>query len=138
MTVSTIARKYVLIGGLVILIAAAAFPSLYFYRQYQSVKSNASPDVSVDALVAKVGKHILLPTGETPTVMTVKDKEKLSGQLFFANGKNGDKVLIYEKAKKAFLYDPDSDKIIEVGPISVNSPTPSQASTPSAVPKIVL
>ena len=49
--------------------------------------------------------------------MTVTDKEKLSGQLFFANAKNGDKVLVYEKAKKAFLYDPDADIVIEVGPV---------------------
>jgi hypothetical protein len=86
-----------------------------------------------------VGKLILLPSGETPTIMTVTDKQKLTGQQFFANAKNGDKVLIYEKAKKAFLYDPVADKIIEVSPILTASPSPSaSAVTPTVAPTVAL
>ncbi len=147
MVIQKISRKYVLIIGLVILIAAALFPSLYFYRKYQTLQKQVNATEIKDdipALTARVGKHILLPDGEVPTVMTVTDKEKLSGQLFFANAKDGDKVLIYEKAKKAFLYNPAADRIIEVGPVALSSPVPSvspvaspsgQASTSSAVPR---
>jgi hypothetical protein len=63
--------------------------------------------------------------------MTVTDKEKLSGQLFFANAKNGDKVLVYEKAKKAFLYDPVADMVIEVGPVLTASASGTLASSGS-------
>ncbi|MFH0749560.1 MAG: hypothetical protein V1917_01425, partial [Candidatus Gottesmanbacteria bacterium] len=36
---------------------------------------------------------------------------------FFANAKNGDKVLVYMNAKKAFLYDTVADRILEIGPV---------------------
>ncbi len=135
MAVPLLSRKYILILGTVILLIAAAAPSVYFYRQYQTLQTQVTRTETKDdvgALTARVGKHILLPTGETPTVMTVTDKEKLSGQLFFANSKNGDKVLVYEKAKKAFLYDPVADIVIEVGPIVVTASSSGTLST--AVP----
>lgn len=140
-------KKFFLISSILLFIILAAAPSIYFYRRYQSVKSSVPVQFSNAELVAKVGKLILLPTGEDPTIMTVTDKEKLSGQDFFIYAKNGDRVLIYEKAKKAFLYDPDADKVIEVGPIVMGSPTPSvpataspsgQVSTPSAAPRIII
>jgi hypothetical protein len=121
---SLFVKKYILIFSILLFIVLAAAPSYYFYRKYQTLQKQVGSSAQKDdiaALTARVAKHILLPTGETPTVMTVTDKEKLSGQLFFANSKNGDKVLVYEKAKKAFLYDPDADRVIEVGPIVVTA-----------------
>lgn len=55
-----------------------------------------------------------LPAGEQPTLATVADQEKLKGQDFFSHAQNGDKLLIYPKAKKAILYRPSTGKIIEV------------------------
>ncbi len=75
----------------------------------------------VQALVAKVSRHVLLPEGEIPTVMTVTDKEKNTSKQFFANAKNGDKVLVYMMAKKAFLYDVALDRILEIGPVLTSS-----------------
>lgn len=117
----------------------AAIPSVYFYGQYAAMKKEVAAGKTKQedpkVLVARVAKHILLPPGEDPTVMTVTDKEKLSGQLFFANAKNGDRVLVYEKAKKAFLYDPVADMVIEVGPVL--SATTS-GTVPGATPPPVL
>ena len=69
---------------------------------------------------------------------TVSDLEKLKDQPFFAKAKIGDKVLIYTDAKKAILYDPVNDKIVEVAPINIGNSNPaeapetaSMASTPS-------
>ncbi len=50
------------------------------------------------------------------------------GQPFFANAQVGDKVLIYYKAKKAILYNPTDNKIVEVGPISDPQATGATAS----------
>ncbi|MBP9669332.1 MAG: hypothetical protein KBE09_03515 [Candidatus Pacebacteria bacterium] len=72
----------------------------------------------VDDLVAEVGRLIVLPENEVPTVATVTEPEKLKDQLFFANAKMGDKVLLYTEAKKAYLYDPVAKKLIEVAPIT--------------------
>ena len=69
-------------------------------------------------VIAAVGRLIVLPEGEVPTLATVSDPEKLKDQAFFAHAKAGYKVLIYTKARKAFLYDPSQDKLIEVAPIT--------------------
>ncbi len=69
-------------------------------------------------VVDQVAVHLVLPEDEAPTVATVSSLEQLAGQPFFVNAKVGDKVLIYTKAKKAILYDPVIDKIVEVAPLS--------------------
>jgi hypothetical protein len=79
---------------------------------------------------------IILPTSEDPTVATVTDVEKLKDQPFFANAKNGDKVLIYTQAKKAILFDPVANKIVEVAPINIGDSTKAKTSTPKPVTTI--
>lgn len=74
--------------------------------------------VEVGNIVEEVGALIMLPDGETPTVATVTEPEKLKDQAFFAHAKVGDKVLLYTIAKKAYLYDPLAKKLIEVAPIT--------------------
>jgi cytoskeletal protein RodZ len=76
---------------------------------------------ATSALVAEVGSLTDLPSGETPTVATVSDVSKLKNQAFFANAQNGDKVLIYTQAKRAYLYRPSTQKIIEIAPINLGS-----------------
>ncbi len=107
--------------------------SLYFYRQYAVTSSQLSTLSAVTqegakALTARVSLLMLLPTDEEPTIATVMDKDKLKNQPFFANAQNGDKVLIYTKAKKAILYRPTQNRIIDVGPITIGQ----QDATPSA------
>ena len=101
--------------------------SLYFYNQYQKTKqllqnSNQQVTVNANVLIAQVGKLIQLPVNENPTIATVSDETKLAGETFFANAKNGDKVLIYAQAKKAILYRPSINKIIEVSSVNINQP----------------
>lgn len=90
-----------------------------------AVDPNATPaeqqeaaQLEISTLIERVGKLIVLPTGEEPTVATVSDPDKLKDQVFFANAKVGDKVLIYTKARKAYLYDPEGDILLEVAPIT--------------------
>ncbi|PIR80160.1 MAG: hypothetical protein COU25_01495, partial [Candidatus Levybacteria bacterium CG10_big_fil_rev_8_21_14_0_10_35_13] len=70
-----------------------------------------------------------------PTIATITDKSQLSTQPFFNNAVDGDKVLVYANAKKAILYRPSTDKIIEVAPVNITSPSvsPTPTATPSAV-----
>lgn len=77
----------------------------------------------IEDTLARVGRLILLPEGETPTLATVTDTEKLKGQAFFVNAKAGDKVIIYTNAKKAILYRPSENKIIEVAPLNIGTET---------------
>ena len=105
----------------VIAIALAGL-TYYFYNQYQAIKKNPNQanQAEVDRIVGLVGKLIDLPKDETPTLATVLDKDKLKDQPFFANTQNGDVILIYTKAKKAIVYRQKDNKLINVGPISID------------------
>ncbi len=78
-------------------------------------KNIAQDKKTDDLLIAKVGKIIELPSNETPKIATVEDTSKTKDQPFFAKAKEGDKILVYATAKKAFIYRPSENKIIEVG-----------------------
>lgn len=132
-------KKTVILGIiLVVLIVIGTTAAGYFYFQFRkSQKLLADPAAlakkEVAALVQRVGKLMELPSDEEPTIATISDKTKLSAQPFFARAKNGDKVLIYTQAKKAILYDPIANKIIDVTNINV-APSPSATSSPSLTP----
>ncbi len=86
-------------------------------------------------LIDQVGKLIILPTDEQPTIATVTDLNKLKSQPFFAKAEVRDKVLIYSKARKAILYRPRSNQIIELAPLIDGTDTPAApAATPTATP----
>lgn len=80
-------------------------------------------DDEVNKLVAEIGKLIVLPEGENPTLATITDKEKLKDVPFFSKAENGDKVLIYVTARKAYLFRPSTQKIIEVATLNLNTAT---------------
>lgn len=114
----------------------------YFYFQKQATKNAPATQQTakeeLKKLLAEVGKIIELPSDEEPTIATITDITKLSNQPFFIRAKNGDKVLIYTKSKKAILYDPQAKKVIDVAPINIGSQSAQTASPspkPSATPK---
>lgn len=104
---------------LIILLGASLGAGFYFYKK----SINNTPKDTQKELqdtIKIIGKLMVLPTDETPTLATVNDPEKLKNQAFFANAKVGDKVLIYTNAKKAILYNPAQNKIVEVSPLNIN------------------
>lgn len=111
------------LGALLVLLVVSAGSAVYFYQQLSSLKENpqAIAQKEAEALVSKVGKLIVLPEGENPTIATVNDPEVLKNQPFFTNAKKGDKVLIYTNARKAILYSPENNKIVEVAPINIGA-----------------
>lgn len=107
-------NKIFLRSVLVVVFLGLLGVSGYFYYQYRKVTAIDIGKNEVAVYVSKINKLILLPEGEEPAMATVRDKDKLSNQLFFTNAQNDDKVLIYTKAQKAILYRPAINKIIEV------------------------
>lgn len=105
-----------------VLVTGSLGAAAYFYTEYKKVTEVRIPAVEVEALVASISEHFELPAGETPTLATVTDREKLSGQDFFAGAQNGDKVLLYQEGRKAILYRPSTGKIVNVAPINVGDP----------------
>jgi len=118
-----------------IILAVAALVAVCTW-QFLEINKLRNPDhasqqakADAAALKDKVAKLMQLPEEEA-TVATVQDAEKLSGQEFFKDAQNGDKVLIFTAAKKAIIYRPDSNKIINSGPIVINSVNSDGITTP--------
>lgn len=131
----------VMILAILILIIIAAVSGIFYMRSQTQLKllKNNPDEISKQAtkeILDKVGKLIILPQDEEPTIATVTDPEKLKDQPFFQKAQKDDKVLIYTKNKKAILYRPSSNQIVDVAPIdNQNSQSPSVS--PSPTPKIV-
>jgi hypothetical protein len=87
--------------------------------------SNIGAPVAIKTLVGKVGRLYLLPSDETPAVATVTDKTKLTTTIF-KNAQNGDQVLIYQKNHVAIIYRPKINRIVSIGPVSIDTPPTSQ------------
>ena len=104
-----------LISVFVIFLSISSLFYLYKNNQKPTNPINRQPtsiESELESLLKKVNRIIVLPEGEVPTVATVTDKNKVNNQQFFARSENGDKALIYTKAKKAFLYRPSANELI--------------------------
>lgn len=104
----------------IVLIIVLALTSFYFYKKSISTADQTSQK-ETNALVQKVGKLVILPEGEVPTIATVSDPDALKGQAFFVDAKKGYKVLIYSKDQKAILYDPVSKRVVNIAPINIDA-----------------
>lgn len=118
-------RKVVLFVILVILLLGIGAYYFLVYQKNQSLSNDPTQAAAIEAqnLLDKIGKIMELPVGEQPQIATVSDASKLPGDPFFLKAKNGDKVLIYNIAKKAILYRPSTNKIIDVSSLSIAQPT---------------
>lgn len=119
---------YVLIIVGVIVLVGLAGVAGFFAKNYFDLKANPqqAADSEVKRLTDAVGKLYQLPADETPIVGKVKDKEKLKDQPFFKNAQNNDDLLIYQKAKIAIVYRDTESKLINVGPIALDSAPETQ------------
>lgn len=129
-------RKYIvfILITLVILLAGA---TTYFYKKSTGEDAQTRESLQeVKTLTRKVGKLMFIPDDETPTIATVSDPEALRDQIFFTDAKVGDKVLIYSNNKKAILFDPVANKIINIAPLNSGEVSSQQTNT-SNLPQAV-
>ncbi len=133
---SAFASTALIILVLLAVCAISLGTTLYFYSQYQHAQNliknpTAIGQKEVGEVTAKVSKLMKLPD-EVPTLATVTDVKQLLKEPFFRNAQNGDKLLIYTKARKAILYRPSSNLIIETAPVNIGQPQ----GRPSPIPTI--
>ncbi len=109
-----------------IIVLALGGTAYYFWWRLSKVEQNPNQTASEQTrtIIEKVGRLMVLPTDEEPTIASVSDLNSLKNQPFFTHAQVGDKVLIYYKAKKAILYNPTADKIVEVAPVTEQTETP--------------
>lgn len=114
--------------ALFLLFVAASGVAAYFYFQYKNVPVTKTAEDELTQITNSIGKMMELPD-ETPTLATINDKSKLEKSPFFDRAENGDKVLLYTNEKKAILYRPSTQKIVDVTTINV---TDGKAAVPSS------
>lgn len=107
-------------AGLAIVVFAAL--AGFFFMESKTLKNN--PDVArekqSERIIDKVARLYQLPGGEQPTVAQVQDKEKLKDQTFFSAAQDGDYLLIYTNARLALLYREQDNKLVNVGPVTLD------------------
>ncbi len=126
-----------LLIGLLILVLGLAGTSFMFYKRVKELTANPQKvgQEENQKIIDAVGKLVLLPAGETPTIATVTDPNKLKAQqAFFARSAAGDKVLIYTQALKAIMYRPSDNKIVEIAPLVIGNPNASVNPAPTQNP----
>ena len=122
----------------IVLVVGLTITSLSYYKKVKKLSANPQ-QISQEEnqkIIDAIGKLVLLPEGEVPTIATVTDPTKLkSQQAFFARAAEGAKVLIYTSALKAIMYRPSENKIIEIAPLVIGSPNSTPAPAPKATPE---
>jgi hypothetical protein len=102
-----------------LLVGILLLVSVFLYLQYRQAQDNTTVAEQNSKYQKQLSQLILVPGNETPTIATVKDASKLSKQVFFKDAQNGDKLFVYSKSRKAILYRPSSNMIINVQTVNV-------------------
>ncbi|KKT36061.1 MAG: hypothetical protein UW22_C0045G0011 [Candidatus Gottesmanbacteria bacterium GW2011_GWB1_44_11c] len=112
----------VIMSGIFLILSMIGIGSgVYFYRQYRTSEEklknpNQAAKQESKELMKRVGKLMILPFEEAQ-VATIADAETLKKtQAFFQDAKDNDKLLIFPDAKKAIIYRPTANVIINVAP----------------------
>ncbi len=140
-SVLSVFKKPLVLSTLALLVVGGT--AYFFYSQSRALKSevdklkNQSTSTQAEEnkkLVSQVGTLMSLPESEDPTIATITDREKLKDQNFFAKSENGDRVLIYPQARKAILFRPSTNKIIEVAPVNIGATQSAQTAGSTTTP----
>lgn len=127
----------ILIAVLVIVTLVSVISVLRLNSKLSALKSDSTKEVTAAAEVQKmvddVAKHIVLPADEVPTAAIVSDLSKLKGQPFFERAQLGDVVLVYATSRRAVLWRPSSQKLVEVS--AINFPSTTGQTTPGTATK---
>lgn len=94
--------------------------------------AQAAAQKEILAVVAKVKRLMVLPDNELPQMAEIRDAALAAKeQPFYAGAQNGDKILIYVSTRKAIIYSPARDIIVNVGPVYLDNPA---STTPTSAP----
>lgn len=130
--------KFLIAALLVVLVAGAG----YWAWQKQSgddlanLSANAGAkltDDQVARIVERVGRFMVLPADEQPSVVIIRDAVGLAEkQPFYKGSKDGDILIVYPN--RAVIYDPKNDKLVNAGQLvrTDTTPTPEAPASGSA------
>jgi hypothetical protein len=97
---------------LLALIVAVGLITFFLSRGHGHSKND------LDFTKSRVGKLMILPKDEQPTLATVEDKAKLKDKFLISKAETGDKILIYTKNHIVVIYRPSINKVAAVGTVN--------------------
>lgn len=110
----------------ILLIGVVVLGYLYFNTKKELTKlssmegQQAVAQQEVKEVTDKLSKLTILPD-EEPVVATILDVQLLATQsAFYQNAENGDKLVVYPQAQKAYIYSPSRNVIVNAGPLVVD------------------
>lgn len=124
---SNLINKYkkllILIGFL--FLAFSFFVWLFYQKSIKmpaklaKIAPSKSPKINQNqAVLTQLEKRLVLPTGR-PMIFSFFELGALTKQPFFARAKPSDKLIIFQNEKKAILFDPIAQKIVNIGPLFI-------------------
>lgn len=111
---------------------------VYKYDQQRKANEQAKADIerlsnpeesakdAEDKLIEEVKKVAVVPDDERPTIANVTDASQLKSQPLFASIENGDKVLLYVKARRQVIYRPSTKQVITIVTLPEDDPATKQ------------
>jgi len=122
---------YILVPLLILAAIYFALDRAGYIRAFQlglQLQQQQQQQVDQDKVVLDSLKKIMLLPGDDvkPTMATITDIDVLKKEqpTFFANAKNGDRVIVYPNT--AIIYDYNANKIIQVGPVNIQPQSQTQ------------
>jgi hypothetical protein len=99
--------------------------SAFWFVQYRHALAT-NPNRERQRIVSSIDSAVTLPS-EEPSLSTVLDATKLTNKTLRSLAKNGDKLLVYPKAKRLIIYRPSTKKVVDM--LTIRD---MQVDTPSA------
>lgn len=126
------AKTKILLGLIVVLLLVALAGIGFLLKKYNDTRQEVEKLSTVQGqqelnktqtnqLLGEMRAIIVLPSGEDPVVATITDISQLKDKDFYKDAENGDRVVVFTNAKKAYIYRPSSKTIINVGAFQVDN-----------------
>ena len=128
-TIQNKKKAMIIAAGVVIVILGAGFG---YYQYLLSQEPGVIYAKKLQSMTQVVGQQVMLPANEKPVVATVTDITKLPKEAFFEDAKDGDKILMYKKSKKAILYRPTTSQVIAVATLDFENEVPTTTPPPGS------
>ncbi len=113
-------RRKPLVAVLTILLVIAVAASAVLFTKYRQLSSSNTKEER-QQIIRTIQDVVALPD-EQPTLSTVVDASKFTNPTLKARAKDGDKLLVYAKAKRLILYRPSTKKVIDMLTIQDKQP----------------
>lgn len=112
--------KSVLIAGTVILFVMSLTPIFHSHlielKEIKAIQNSKSYTDQKKAIIRRIETRVPVP--EPPKILTVNNKENMKNLSFSDLIQDGDKIIIFPKAKIGVIYNPQTDSVNAIVDIS--------------------